>query len=173
MPPSHWKRGERCGQGRKAKHSGRNIYCPLSSKLEQYCKCGGERCGTTSLSCDVEPVSCYAVNRRSLVTTDRPRSVRPALCFLAPDDSRIVIRRTSSTPVLPHSCLSGHPDFVSLPGDLKRHKFHAQIVHLLYKIVIFGGYILHPLHPLHIRYAHLKPSIFWRLGVGEDQSFFS
>lgn len=49
----------------------------------------------------------------------------------------------------------------------------AQIVHLLYKIVIFGGYILHPLHPLHIRYAHLKPSIFWRLGVGEDQSFFS
>jgi hypothetical protein len=25
----------------------------------------------------------------------------------------------------------------------------AQIVHLLYKIVIFGGYILHPLHPLH------------------------
>ena len=41
----------------------------------------------------------------------------------------------------------------------------AQIVHLLYKIVMVGGYILHPLHPLHIRYAHRKPSMFWRFGA--------
>lgn len=37
----------------------------------------------------------------------------------------------------------------------------AQIVHLLYKIVIFGGCI----YIRYIRYAHLKPSIFWRFGA--------
>ena len=47
MPPSVWKRGERCGHG----PAGRlacclpSFYCPRSWKQEQFCKCGNERCG--------------------------------------------------------------------------------------------------------------------------------
>ena len=47
MPPSKWKRGERCGHG----PAGRlacclpSFYCPRSWKQEQFCKCGIGRCG--------------------------------------------------------------------------------------------------------------------------------